>query len=262
MIVGIGRRGRATAVLVALPRGVRRRPRACPTTTPPTPPPTQAHSPPPREESPFSGPDIFCAPSENRFASVPPNDPRLRDQPVTVAMLVPQGADVVGDDERSRDVRRRDQPVRWHRRPPVRPSGDRRDRRSCRRLPQRHSAHQSHDGRLTGRHSGAAVHHPRPADDPGHQIGRDERGPRRFERTPGGHRVRGRNRAGPARRPGGERAARRAHGRGRRPGAIPATRSSCRPPEPCWLRTRSAWSNRAAPVSCSSRRSMWRRSPC
>jgi hypothetical protein len=94
MIVGIGRRGGALLFVTLFVVGFVVVPRVGPTTTPPTPPPTQAHSPPPREESPFSEPDTFCVPSENRFASVAPNDPRVRAQAVTVAMLVPPGADV------------------------------------------------------------------------------------------------------------------------------------------------------------------------
>jgi hypothetical protein len=94
MIVGIGRRGGALLVVTLFVVGFVVVPRVRATTTPPTPPPTQAHSPPPREASPFSEPDTFCAPSENRFPSVAPNDPRVRAQPVTVALLVPQGADV------------------------------------------------------------------------------------------------------------------------------------------------------------------------
>jgi len=94
MIVGIGRRGGALLFVTLFVVGFVVGPREGPTTTPPTPPPTQAHSPPPREMSPFSEPDTFCTPSENRFASVAPNDPRVRAQAVTVAMLVPQDADV------------------------------------------------------------------------------------------------------------------------------------------------------------------------
>ena len=94
MIVGIGRRGGALLVVTWFLVGFVVVPRVGTTTTPPTPPPTQAHSPPPRETSPFSEPDTFCVPSENRFPSVAPNDPKVRAEPVTVAMLVPPGADV------------------------------------------------------------------------------------------------------------------------------------------------------------------------
>ena len=58
----------------------------------PTAPPTQAYSPPPREDSPFSESDVFCAPSENRFPSVALKDPRLR-VPVSVVMLLPLHSD-------------------------------------------------------------------------------------------------------------------------------------------------------------------------
>jgi hypothetical protein len=59
----------------------------------PKPPPTQAYSPPPREDSPFSESGTFCAPSENRFPTIAPNDPRLRDKPVTVVTLMPPDSD-------------------------------------------------------------------------------------------------------------------------------------------------------------------------
>ncbi len=93
MIAGIGRR--ASALLVApllfgiMARAPGERTAVRTTSAPTTAAKTPAYSPPAREVSPFSSPDAFCTPSENRFDTVPPSDPSLKDNPVTVVMLTP-----------------------------------------------------------------------------------------------------------------------------------------------------------------------------
>ena len=160
------------------------------------------------------------------------------------------------------DVRRRDQPVRWHRRPSVRPARDRRDRRSACRLSQRHDADPPLDGRLTGRHSGAAciIHDQRTilvtkSDASNADLGASSG---RLVATGSG----GGNRAGAARRPGGERdgstGARSRSLAGSDPGDVEFVQTA----RAVLAANKIRWSNRAAPVSCSSRRSTWRRSPC
>lgn len=52
--------------------------------------PTPAYSPPPAEQSPFSGPDSFCAADENQFDGVRRTDPTLR-APAQIVWLVPPG---------------------------------------------------------------------------------------------------------------------------------------------------------------------------
>ena len=94
MIAGIARR--TTALLIMpLMVGVHL---VVPAAAPP-PPPTPAYSPPPREVSPFSAPDAFCEPAQNRFDSVPPNDPRLKSSPIVVVMLTPGDSQPAAGDE-------------------------------------------------------------------------------------------------------------------------------------------------------------------
>ncbi|MDQ1430370.1 MAG: Periplasmic binding protein [Actinomycetota bacterium] len=94
MIAGIARK--TTALLVVpLVMGVHF---VVPAAHPP-PPPTPAYSPPAREESPFSAPDAFCEPSLNRFDAVPPNDPRLKTNPLVVVMLTPADSQPAAGDE-------------------------------------------------------------------------------------------------------------------------------------------------------------------
>jgi hypothetical protein len=49
--------------------------------------------------SPFSAPDAFCEPAQNRFDSVPPNDPRLKSSPIVVVMLTPGDSQPAAGDE-------------------------------------------------------------------------------------------------------------------------------------------------------------------
>ena len=62
-------------------------------------PPTPAYSPPTREPSPFSMPDVFCDPTENNFDLVEPTGARPSSEPITVVVLDPgTGNDAVSQE--------------------------------------------------------------------------------------------------------------------------------------------------------------------